>query len=407
MQQEETMFGEFGGGSADRLKVLHCLRAPVGGLFRHVCDLARAQCEAGYEVGVVCSDEPNDATTLDKLSRLETFCTLGVKRVPLGRFPGVSDIRALRATKSIVQDLQPDIVHGHGAKGGLLSRLVNSRRPIARVYTPHGGSVHYFPSSLAGIVFGTAERLMMTRTDGLVFESSFARDIFAERFGVLPANATVVHNGLSPEEFENVSADSSAADFVFLGELRALKGVFTLIDAIAFLKNKTSVSLAVVGEGPEKLALMEKVEALNLSAQIRFLGEMPARAAFTHGRVVVMPSHHDSFPYVALEAIAAGKPLLATRTGGIPEIFGPFSDVLVAPADAEALATAMLAQQNDRPGALKVARELRGRVRDLFSVEEMAKGVASVYKLAAFKKFGPTALKTPAVGIRVNMDVAE
>jgi len=393
--------------SSKGIRVLHCLRAPVGGLFRHVCDLARVQRDFGYDVGIMCSDEPNDASTLDKLSHLDTFCSLGVERISLGRLPGVSDMRALRTCSRLVRQLQPDVVHGHGAKGGLLARLVRAETPIVRVYTPHGGSVHFSPSSLSGIVFGTAERLMMKRTDGLIFESSFARNVFAARFGSLPTTVSVVHNGLAPEEFEDVTSVPSASDFVFLGELRALKGVFTLIEAIALLSVKGPVSLALVGEGPDRAAVVEKIASMNLTSQIRLLGAMPARGAFAQGQIVVMPSHHDSFPYVALEAAAAGKPLVATRTGGIPEIFGPLANSLVTPLDADALASAMYTQLNDPSGAHNAAAKLRTRVRSHFSINEMAKGVTNVYQLATSSKFGQDAVAVPALGIRVKMDVVE
>ena len=394
-------------GSGKDLRVLHCLRAPVGGLFRHVCDLARAQSDAGYDVGIVCSDAPNDASTLEKLSLLGTFCSLGVERISLGRWPGVSDMHALRACSRLVSELQPDIVHGHGAKGGVLARLVRSQHPISRFYTPHGGSVHFSPTSLAGVVFGAAERLMMKRTDGFIFESSFARNVFTQRFGTLLSNASVVHNGLALEEFEDVSLVPAAADFVFLGELRLLKGIFTLIDAVALLGEKAQVSLAFVGDGPDRAALVEKIAEKNLTSQVRLLGAMPAREAFARGRIVVMPSHHDSFPYVALEAAAAGRPLVATRTGGIPEIFGPFAGALVTPGDAKALAAAMDAKVNNPSKALDATADLRARVRSHFSIEEMAKGVASVYQLATSKMEEQDVIATPAVGIRVKMDVAE
>lgn len=389
------------------IRVLHCLRAPVGGLFRHVCDLARAQSDAGYDVGIVCSDAPNDVSTLEKLSLLGAFCSLGVERIPLGRLPGVSDMRALRACSRLVSELQPDIVHGHGAKGGVLARLVRAQDPISRFYTPHGGSVHFSPNSLAGIVFGAAERLMMKRTDGIIFESSFARNVFTQRFGTLPSNASVVHNGLALEEFADVSLVPTAADFVFLGELRELKGVFTLIDAVALLGEKTPVSLAFVGDGPDEAALVEKIVEMKLTSQVRLLGAMLAREAFAQGRIVVMPSHHDSFPYVALEAAAAGKPLVATRTGGIPEIFGPFAEALVAPGDARALAVAMDTKLNNPSEAFDAAADLRGRVRSHFSIEEMAKGVTNVYQLAISKKDEQDVVATPVVSIRVKMDVVK
>ncbi len=109
---------------------------------------------------------------------------------------------------------------------------------------------------------------------------------------------------------------------------------------------------------------------------------MPARQALTLGRIMVVPSRAESLPYVVLEAAAAGKPLIATRVGGIPEIYGPLSDTLVPPTDAAALARA-IAQAIDHPDATAdVARKLRERVAASFSVDSMVDGVLAAYQTA-------------------------
>jgi glycosyltransferase involved in cell wall biosynthesis len=107
---------------------------------------------------------------------------------------------------------------------------------------------------------------------------------------------------------------------------------------------------------------------------------MPARQAQTLGRVMVMPSRMESFPYVVLEAAAAGKPLLATRVGGIPEIYGPLADALIPANDVAALARAIAAAL-DSP-APQVTAKLRDRVAKSFTVEGMVDGVVSAYAAA-------------------------
>src|ERR1051325_9818354 len=102
-------------------------------------------------------------------------------------------------------------------------------------------------------------------------------------------------------------------------------------------------SPARAGGGPDAAQLHDQVERLRLSGLIHFRPPMPARAAQTLRRVMVMRSRMESFPYVVLEAAAAGKPLIATRVGGIPEIYGPLADRLVPPDDAPALARAIAA----------------------------------------------------------------
>ena len=333
-------------------------------------------------VGVLCADEPHDARTQACIADLKETCALGVKRISLGRFPGLGDAKALRATSAMVREHVPAVLHGHGAKGGVLSRFAMSDAPVARIYTPHGGSVHYAANSVFGRLFGFAERMMLTRTDGLIFESEFARSAFARRYGALPANTHVVHNGLAPNEFETLTLGDKPADFLFLGEIRALKGVFTLLDAVAGIAAERNISVDVVGDGPDMAAFRASVEARSLSGSVNILGPLPARVAFARARAVVLPSHHDSFPYVALEAAAAGKPLVATSTGGIPEIFGPLAARLVEPAKADALQTAMERFLDDDAQAMRDAQELRLHVRECFSLKRMVDEVGAVYATA-------------------------
>jgi glycosyltransferase involved in cell wall biosynthesis len=118
------------------------------------------------------------------------------------------------------------------------------------------------------------------------------------------------------------------------------------------------------------------------NVRVDFMGSLPAREAFALGRIVVLPSHHESLPYVALEAAAAGVPLIATFVGGMAEIFGPDASRLVAPADPAALSAA-LTKALDEPHDMKaLAMRLRQRVSAEFSVEQMVEGVRGVYRTA-------------------------
>jgi glycosyltransferase involved in cell wall biosynthesis len=116
------------------------------------------------------------------------------------------------------------------------------------------------------------------------------------------------------------------------------------------------------------------------AVRIEFMGAMPARDAFALGRAVVMPSHHESLPYIALEAIAAGKPLIATRVGGMAEIFGPDADALIAPANPTALATALCRMVDHRGDVVAQAVRLKARVRTEFSTRRMVDGVTDFYR---------------------------
>ncbi|MEX1154569.1 glycosyltransferase, partial [Parvibaculum sp.] len=113
--------------------------------------------------------------------------------------------------------------------------------------------------------------------------------------------------------------------------------------------------------------------------RVEFLGAMPARAAFRLARIVVMPSWNESLPYVALEAAAAGIPLIASRVGGVPEIFGDEAHRLVAPGDAAALSRALANALSEPGDIVGSAMRLKVRVERLFSVTEMVTAVNGFY----------------------------
>jgi glycosyltransferase involved in cell wall biosynthesis len=274
-----------------------------------------------------------------------------------------------------------DVVHGHGAKGGAFARLAFGRLGVVRAYTPHGGSLLFEHNTLAGKIYLTTEKLLMPRGDLYLFESAFSAETFARKVGHPRSLTRIVHNGVTPAEFEPVAGAPDATDILFMGELRMLKGIDTLIDAIALLRRDgRPVTATLVGDGAERDTFHAQVERLDLGALIRFKPAMPARAAQALGRIMVVPSRMESLPYVVLETAAAGKPLVATRVGGIAEIFGPLAGDLVPPDDPPALAEAIRRILERPDWAVASASTLRGRVAASFSLQSMADGVLAGYR---------------------------
>ena len=161
-----------------RLRIIHCLRTPVGGVFRHVRDLIDAQSAAGHAVGLVCDDDTGGLHETALLKDLGGRLELGLHRIPMARSIGPRDFAAAGRMTGLVRPLRPDVIHGHGAKGGTYARLVGtalriSGRKVGRFYSPHGGSLHFPKTSLEGRVYFTVERLFERMTDGLGFVSRF------------------------------------------------------------------------------------------------------------------------------------------------------------------------------------------------------------------------------------------
>jgi glycosyltransferase involved in cell wall biosynthesis len=374
------------------LRIVHVMRAPVGGLFRHVVDLARAQAAQGHLVGIIADSATGGARAAQTLDELAPSLAFGVTRMEMRRQPHWTDPLVAHRVARLLNEFDPDVVHGHGAKGGLYARLPalipgypRPARRILRVYTPHGGSLHFLPTNLANRLLLYVEKALEGVTDFIPFESEFAKKRFVENIGLAHALAMVVHNGVGPQEFEPAAPDAEAADFLYVGEWRRYKGVDTLIEALAIIgaRKGTTPSLALVGSGPDEAALRVLAEKSGVSRQMTFHAPMSGREAFRLGRVIVAPSRAESLPYIVLEAIAARVPIVATNVGGVPEIFGPHATWLAPCDDPEALARAMSAMMAMDAGArFAQAEEMADYVRQHFNLAGMAEDVLRGYREA-------------------------
>src|SRR5690606_36991194 len=201
---------------------------------RHVADLTQALRAMGHDVGLVVDTLANDAQTESRLTALEAHASLGIHRLAMPRLFGRGDLTTPFAVRRLARLLDIDILHGHGAKGGFYARLarLGSNRTRA-FYTPHGGVLHYPASSRSGRLFHRLEKMLMAQTSGIIFESNYAKATYAALIGKPTCPIEVIHNGVNPDEFVPVAPLADAADFVFVGELRSLKGIFQLVEALA------------------------------------------------------------------------------------------------------------------------------------------------------------------------------
>jgi glycosyltransferase involved in cell wall biosynthesis len=362
------------------MKILHVFRSPVGGLFRHVVDLANGQIERGHDVGLIADSTTGNALSEAALAALAPKLALGLCRIPIRRNPHLADVAAIWRVARRIHSTGAEIVHGHGAKGGALARLAPAENAIIRAYTPHGGSLH---DGVGGRLHILMERMLMAQGQLYLFESAYSHDIYRRKVGNPAATVNVVHNGIRRDELQAVGIDADASDIVYLGELRALKGVDVLLDALALLRRTgRKVTARLVGDGPDRAEFEAQIAQLELASCVKLCGPLPTRAALALGRVVVLPSRAESFPYVILEAAAAARPLVATNVGDIPKIFGPYADRLVAPGNAEALADAILTAIDQPAEALANANALRSRIETEFSADAMVDAILNSYRQA-------------------------
>jgi glycosyltransferase involved in cell wall biosynthesis len=375
---------------ADRLRIVHCFRSPVGGIFRHVRDLTEAQVAAGHSVGIVCDSTTGGAFEEKLFDGMRHLLALGVQRTPMQRHVGPGDIASAWRSYRIIKELKPDVIHGHGAKGGTYARLFGSllrvsRSRVARLYSPHGGSLHYDETTRTGKLFFALERNMARFTDCLLFVSDYERQAYRRKVGEPPIPNTLVYNGVRAAEFEPVADDPDAADLLYIGMMRDLKGPDIFIDALAKAEAALArqLSAVMVGDGDDLPRYKAQVARLGLADRVHFFPPMPARQAFAKARLVVVPSRAEAMPYIVLETLAAGKPMIASAVGGIPEIFGAASPALVRP-DPESVGDRMRQALLDLVAYRRQMPDLAA-LKGRFGADVMAANIEKAY-FAALRK---------------------
>jgi len=363
------------------LRILHVTRTPVGGIFRHILDLANGQVDRGHHVGIVADSLTGGERAEAALAEIAPRLKLGVHRFAIHREPFPTDVLVWARLMHLARRLKPDVLHGHGAKAGAFIRFKIPSKDTIRVYTPHGGSLHYPLNTIKGALYSRLERALMNSTDLFLFESAFARDTYQRTVGTPKGLVRCVFNGVTAEEFDPVVKAADATDVVYVGEFRHIKGADLLIDAVARLHaDGKPVTLTLAGDGEELEALKAQIQKLGLTEAVRFIGHVKARYGFSKGSVLVVPSRGDSMPYVVIEAAAAGIPMVASNVGGIPEIFGPHTEALFASNILGAMADAIEIALEDPAAALVRAKSLRERIFLHFSQKAMVDGVLAGYR---------------------------
>ena len=169
-----------------------------------------------------------------------------------------------------------------------------------------------------------------------------------------------------------------AADFVFIGELRNLKGVEPCLSSCRPPGHVSRPGHHRRGR-PGRGSFKRLAQRLGLNERVSFAGPQPARRAFARARCVVVPSRAESFPYIVLEAAAAQMPLIVTDVGGIPEIVAGVNMPLIPPGDVAALAGQMRAFLAGPKPFLDRAAKLQEIIAKRFTVANMTQQVVDFY----------------------------
>jgi glycosyltransferase involved in cell wall biosynthesis len=273
---------------------------------------------------------------------------------------------------------RPHILHTHlvhadvyGQLGGAISRV-----PL-RVSTKHG-----FNEFREGRFFGLADRTVGSLAHLHIAISQGLAHYLAETEGFDEDAFEIVHYGISAGDDVGPYAGSEPR-LLCVGRLIPIKGHLVLLRALAQAQARVpGLALDVAGRGPLEPALKAYARELGIENAVRFLGFVsPVQNAVEDAAIVVIPSLGEGFGMVALEAMERGRPVIASAVGGLPEIVADGeTGLVVPPADAEALAEAMVALAGDLGRAAEMGNAGRARALAEFPPERSADRIEALYR---------------------------
>lgn len=355
------------------------------GVGRHVADLTTALCRRGHEVHLLHGQRRVDPGLVREVQRLPGAHLFGL---PMSRAPHPQDVSSLWKMGRYLRHRGPfDVVHGHSSKGGAYARLLGHALGARCLYTPHA-LVTLAPDlgRTSRLLYGTAERVLAPLTDHIVCCSAAERD-HATALGLGTRRCVVVPNGVEPFTAEplNVRAQAglSAATVLagFIGRLEPQKAPDVLVEAIGRLcRRGVPVHVAIAGEGRLLAPLQRRAAALGAQAAVTWLGAVDGRRLLAELDLLLMPSLYEGFPYVLLEALHSGVPVVATPVGGVAEtIENGQCGRTVPQGDPAALAQAIEQLVRDAPERTLLAARARQHARR-FGVSAMTDRIETLYR---------------------------
>ena len=381
------------------MKVLRVIaRLNVGGPALHVAYLTAGLASLGYDTTLVAGSLTRGEESMAHIARER-----GVRIEPIGalhrEISPLRDARAILRLVRLIRRERPTILHTHTAKAGTVGRLAallaGPARPPIIVHTFHGHVLRGYFGPLTSFGFSLLERVLARFTTVLVAVSPEVRDDLV-RLGVAPSEKfVVIRLGIELEERvdsrDGRRTETRAAlglgehSFVvgWVGRMTAVKCTDDVLLAFRrVLDGGIDAHLCLVGDGPDRGRLERRAHELGIVRRCAFVGYQDDVARFYDTMdVLLLPSKNEGTPVSVIEALAAGRPAVATRVGGVPDVIRDGVDgFLVEAGDADALAErlARLARDPDRRAQMGAAG--RARVLERYAVERLVDDVDALYR---------------------------
>jgi len=373
------------------MRVLQVMECTIGGTRRHIVDVCAGLAQRGVDTHLVAS-ALRQADFTDDLHALEA-CGVRVTRLPMVReLAPLQDARHLLALTRLIEREQPDIVHTHSSKAGALGRLASLAAGTgARVHTPHTYSFLFDAmfGSLKRRLYFDIERALAGGSQAVVaVGASEAQTI--KKSGVCdPARVHTIPNGVRVQDLarqvsltrSELGAPEGVPLLLVAGLLNVAKGQDLAIQALR-APGLRAAHLLVVGHGPWEVDLRALAQRAGVAERVHFLG-WRSDLARIYGAVdwLLLPSRWEAMPYVVLEALACGTPVVAMPVDGAREILTAATCGVLSPStDLDALSSTLdNALRLPAPTRLAYGRAGQRLVAEEYSVDRMLDRLQALY----------------------------
>jgi glycosyltransferase involved in cell wall biosynthesis len=297
--------------------VVQILRAPIGGIRKHVFDILEHMDAKGVEQIFVTNISDKDAD-------LPAYEKLKIIHAPINDKPGVDDLSNLVSIYWELRKFKVDVIHGHGAKGGIYARILSFILGAKCIYTPHGGSLHRIYGKIKNKFYDFIEFCLIPLTDIYLFESNYTRNEFVKNIADPKDKSIVNYNGVEiPEKRSSkLYLAGEKLHIASFGLLRKLKGHDIAIKACVLLAAaQIPFSYTIYGRGEEKGALLELIKKWNLEDSV-FIQDYAVNVLdeMLKYDFIIHPSRFESFGYVPAEAMSLEIPVVTSSEGGLREV---------------------------------------------------------------------------------------
>lgn len=377
------------------MKILHILEATQGGTRRHVLDLLPALVRQNFACDLVYSPlrYPHfrqDAAALE-VQGVRCFS------IPMARgFGGKQDAKALLELRRHFKKHAYDAIHCHSTKAGFLGRLA-APRPLPVIYTPHCIALDTSLPRLQKRAARFVEKWLAPRTAHFIAVAKHEARAIQRADLCESKRLSVIYNGISLNEFDAVinsadsvrnfqfPADNSSLTIGCFGRLTRQKNQAALLYALPQVRRFVpQAKLLLVGDGEDEAALRNLAAKLKISDSVIFAGEQKeARPFYLRCDIAAQPSRWEGCPYSILEAMAAGRAVVATNVGGVPEVLQAPENrnggIIYRKAQANALAEHLVALAQDAELRRSLGQQARELIEQHFTALQMVEKTIEVY----------------------------